>query len=264
MKFRLLLVLLIFSILFTVIVYQIIKPNITTEQALQDEIIDVYWSYEGISGPDYWSSIDASYEACGKGKKQSPINIDQQNLKETNSLIMKIQYGMDDFTIKEKPHTLEVVSKTKNSSILINEKEYKLDSFHFHTPSEHQVGGKAFDMEFHFVHQSEDGNLAVMTVFANAGEENALLKEIWDIYNSSEKEIKNIELINFLPSKKEAYNYIGSLTTPPCTEGVQWIIFEEPIELSETQIAAFKNLFGHNNRPIQPLNDRENLKITVN
>ena len=144
-------------------------------------------------------------------------------------------------------------------------KEYKLAQFHFHTPSEHQLNGQYYDLEIHFVHKDESGNLAVLGVMIQEGRENETLEVIWNSLpkEASKKDVSEKYLIHLpalLPQNQMSFHYDGSLTTPPCTEEVRWIVFEQPIEMSKEQIKAFQQIYTNNHRPIQPLNEREIIK----
>lgn len=234
---------------------------------------DVYWSYAGDTGPEQWKNVNASYEACGKGELQSPINIevsetvDQQEAMKLAEQI-SLNYDQAIFTVENNGHTIEANSTTLENSLLINKKEYNLKGIHFHSPSEHQLNGQYFDMEAHLYHKSEEGEMAVLSLFIQQGEENVQLAEMWDEMPDgveAAKILKNpVDLQLLLPEQKSVYQYMGSLTTPPCTEGVNWFILEQPIEMSEEQINRFSSIFLQNNRPIQELNGREIYKFNLN
>ena len=143
---------------------------------------------------------------------------------------------------------------------MINDEKYELVQFHFHTPSEHEINNKAAAMELHLVHRNEAGKLAVVGVMLTKGKENSLIKEIWENIPATGKTntVSNIKInaANLLPSSKSYYSYTGSLTTPPCSEGVKWNVFVEPITVSEEQIEAFEKIYQVDARPIQPTNRR--------
>ena len=224
------------------------------------------WSYEERTGPEYWGELDASNAACAKGSEQSPINIVSSKVKEDKKLIRKqIYYKPTTFTLLNNGHTIQANATTENNSIVVEGKEYKLTQFHFHTPSEHQFNGQSYDVEIHFVHKDKSGKLAVLGVMIQEGRKNKALKKIWDILPGeetkkvdSEKYLINLQAL--LPQNQVSFYYDGSLTTPPCTEEVEWIIFEQPIEMSKEQIKAFQQIFADNHRPVQPLNEREIIK----
>ena len=152
--------------------------------------------------------------------------------------------------------------------IVVDNKEYKLVQFHFHTPSEHQFNGKNFAMELHFVHKDENNQLAGLGLMIKEGTENTYLKKAWNVL-PTEKTIENvklaepIDLMSLLPKNKNSFRYNGSLTTPPCSEAVKWVVLKEPIEMSKEQIDKFRKIFPDNHRPVQPLNEREVYRSTL-
>ena len=158
-------------------------------------------------------------------------------------------------------NTIEVVYP-KGSWIEVNETKYHLLQFHFHAPSEHAVVGNLYDMEMHFVHKSENDSLAVIAVLIENGRYNTAFDPIWRYLPSVAGESEQIagvvfNAIDLLPRTRHTYRYDGSLTIPPCSEGVKWFVMTTPIEIAQSQIAAFKAVMHGNNRPVQPLNGRE-------
>ena len=224
------------------------------------------WSYEESTGPEYWGGLAASHAACAHGSEQSPINIVSSQVIEDKKLSGKqIYYEPTTFTILNNGHTIQANATTENNSIVVEGKQYNLAQFHFHTPSEHQFNGQNYDIELHFVHKDESGNLAVLGVMIQEGRKNEVLATVWDRLpnegnekDSSEKYLIHLQAL--LPQNQMSFHYDGSLTTPPCTEEVKWIVFEQPIEMSKEQIKAFQQIFKDNHRPIQPLNEREVIK----
>ena len=224
------------------------------------------WSYEERTGPEYWGKLAASNAVCAQGNEQSPINIVSSQVIEDKKIGGKqIYYMPTTFTLHNNGHTIQANAITEKNRLVIEGKEYKLAQFHFHTPSEHQFNSQNYDMEIHFVHKDESGKLAVLGVMIQEGRENEVLATVWDGLpneanekGSSEKYL--IDLQALLPQNQTSFHYEGSLTTPPCTEEVKWIVFEQPIEMSKQQIKAFQQIFANNHRPIQPLNEREIIK----
>lgn len=219
-------------------------------------------------------NVNSNYEACGKGTLQSPINIevnetiDEEQAKKLAEQV-SLNYDQAIFAVENIGHTIEANSTTLDNSLLMNDKEFKLTGIHFHSPSEHQLNGQYFDMEAQLFHESEEGELAIIGLFIESGKENAVLAEMWDEIptdgDAAAKLLKNpVDLQQLLPENKEVYQYVGSLTAPPCTEGVNWLILEEPIEMSNEQINRFSSIFLQNNRPIQQLNDRDVYKFNLN
>lgn len=229
----------------------------------------VHWGYAGEDGPTGWATLDPAYALCGEGKSQSPINIIKTDAKggatwkldyKTTSLRIAHNEHMED--IIDNGHTIQI-TVDEGSTFTFGDKTYNLKQFHFHTPSEHTLDGQHAPMEMHMVHQGEGGDLAVVGVLFQEGKtlnEN-FTKIIANLPNAKgeSKHIKdaNLNLKVHLPRDNYAYHYTGSLTTPPCSESVQWLVLRDPVTLSKDQIEAFSSRIGPNNRPTQPVNDRE-------
>lgn len=228
---------------------------------------EAHWSYEGKTGPEHWSELDQANAACVNGSEQSPINIETANTKKDNEAEkLEINYVPTTFSIQNNGHTIQGNPKTDSNSIVLGDDKYNLAQFHFHTPSEHQVNGDSFAMELHLVHKDADNELAVLGLLIKEGKENANFKETWaSLPKEQTKEDINlkeqIDLTNILPNNQQSFRYDGSLTTPSCSEGVEWIVLEEPIEMSKEQIKMFQDIFPDNHRPVQNLNEREVVKF---
>jgi carbonic anhydrase len=217
-----------------------------------------HWTYEGHEGPEHWGNLDPSYGACSMGHEQSPINLTSA----TPAMV-------GDLDIRWRPVALDVVNNghtiqcntPDGGSLVVDGKEYSLLQFHFHHPSEHVVNGMPHAMEVHFVHQAADKSLAVIGVFFQAGAANSTLAPIWQAMpKEAGGHVQNATMITpaqFLPPREVTWRYAGSLTTPPCSEVVSWIVYQDPIEASVEQINAFGAMFPMNARPAQPLNRRK-------
>jgi carbonic anhydrase len=233
------------------------------EKEETDDTSTAEWSYEEEIGPEHWGELDSSYSACVNGNEQSPINIESSQVKTSEKVEnIVIQYKPTDFSLAHTGHTVQANPASLSNSIVVDDNEYILAQFHFHTPSEHQINSQYLDMELHLVHQDANGKLAVLGLMIQEGKENEALASIWDDLPKSETEedidIKEpVDLQALLPSDQTSYHYNGSLTTPPCAEEVRWIVFDEPIEMSKEQIQAYQEIFPENQRPVQPLNERE-------
>lgn len=220
---------------------------------------ELHWSYGGAGGPDQWGNLKSEFSAC-KGTQQSPINIQTQEA--LGATLTKIKFDWKDsaLNIKNNGHTIQA-NYDGGSSIEVNGGKFNLLQYHFHTPSEHALNGKLYDMEVHFVHKAADGALAVVGVFFKEGAENKALSTVWNNMPTTEGEKKvsgvTISAQDLLPANtSKYYHYMGSLTTPPCNEVVNWYVLENPIEASKAQVKALADLFTVNNRPVQPLNRR--------
>ncbi|CAK0746905.1 Carbonic anhydrase [Gammaproteobacteria bacterium] len=217
-----------------------------------------HWTYEGAEGPEHWGDIASEFAACSKGKTQTPIDI-KGEVKASIAPI-KFNYGTTASEIFNNGHTVQVTI-APGSSITVDGIEFGLKQLHFHTPSENLVHGKPFAMEMHLVHADKDGNLAVVGVMMEKGKENAVLAQLWkQMPQTKDEKIPLNATVNpssLLPSARHYYRFDGSLTTPPCSEGVRWLVLKDPISVSEDQVEAFaKAVHEHNARPIQPVGAR--------
>jgi carbonic anhydrase len=215
------------------------------------------WSYSGENKPSHWGDLNPEFLSCKIGNQQSPINFNRNQ--STNLSNIEFNYKNTSFQLINNGHTIEAKYEP-GSFIKIGEKRYELLQFHFHSPSEHTVEGKNYSMEAHLVHKSEDGKLAVVGVFMKEGKLNESIETLWTHLPTQEgKKIVHAVSVNaiaLLPADRSYYNYMGSLTTPPCREGVSWNVMKTPIEVSSEQIAKFTSVYSGNARPVQPLNRR--------
>ena len=199
---------------------------------------------------------------CKIGRSQSPVNIQKAKADEVYTL--KIDYKPVTLQVLNNGHTLQVNydDKSSVSKFYYNDREFKLLQIHFHTPSEHAFEGKRYSMEAHLVHKSPDGQLAVIGVFLDPGRENSILQLALDNVSDKMNQITLVEnsVINatsLLPDLQHSFHYQGSLTTPPCSENVNWFVMQHHIEISEEQLERFAKLIGENARPVQQLFDRK-------
>jgi len=220
-----------------------------------------HWSYEGEGAPEHWAQIDKRFFICKEGHNQSPINL--TGFTEAELPAIDFNYHLVSTEILDNGHT-EQVNVKKGSSITVDGIVFDLKQFHFHTPSENNINGKSFPLEAHFVHASAEEKLAVVAVMFEEGAENAALKELWAVMPTEvgkHHEIDAKHLDALLPKERDYYRFNGSLTTPPCTEGVRWLVMKKSVTLSKAQIETFKKVMHlHNNRPIQSTNARMILK----
>lgn len=224
-----------------------------------------HWSYEGETGPKSWGALKKEYKDCADGARQSPIDIVTDSIKDAESLDnLYFDYKDTDINIVNNGHTIQVNSDN-TSYALFQGKKFKLLQFHFHSLSEHSINGKYYPMEVHLVHQAEDGELAVVGVFLKEGEYNKELQKIFkfmpvNVGDSSTNHNFKINSNDLLPKVREYYHYLGSLTTPPCTQIVEWYVMKNPIEISQKQLEQFNKLYSGNYRPTTLLNSRVILK----
>ncbi len=227
-----------------------------------------HWGYEGEHGPAAWGTLCPEFTTCGTGKSQSPIDI--SGAKAVLLPEMKTSYTPAQLRIVHHEHVADLINNghtvqvnyPAGSTLVLGEQSFDLAQYHFHAPSEHTLEGQHFPMEMHLVHKSAQGKLAVLGVFISEGAANAAFEPVWaNLPKEKGVEVHlehvTVDVDALLPKARAVYRYEGSLTTPPCSEGVQWLVFAEPITLSAEQIAAFRALVHDNNRPVQPLNGRK-------
>ena len=216
-----------------------------------------HWSYEGAGGPAKWSDLDAANKACSLSAQQSPIDITATIKSQLPAL--KISWGKTADTIVNNGHTIQL-NFAEGSTLKLGDTTYKLLQVHFHRPSEHLVGGKNFPMEAHFVHRADSGALAVIGVLLTEGKPNATFAKIIATMPAKEgPPVKADPAINpngLLPEKLNYYRYPGSLTTPPCSEVVEWLVLTTPMPVAASDVAAFAKLYPMNARPPQKDNRR--------
>lgn len=220
-----------------------------------------HWSYEGAhGGPNHWAELDPEFEACAKGTRQSPIDI--RNTVKTELPALSFQYTpVVEPTILNNGHTVQV-NIPRGQSVAIGDKIYELLQFHLHTPSEEKVNGKHAAMVAHFVHKNVAGQLGVVGVLMQPGpmQKNEAYAPVFDHLPRPGEKITvdglQLDLAALLPTSLGYYSFDGSLTTPPCSEAVNWIVLKKPVALGAEQIKAFRRLFNANARPVQPLNGR--------
>lgn len=229
------------------------KPPIAAEPVHAEHI---HWSYEGMGGPENWGKLDPKNSLCASGSRQSPIDI-RDGIKVDLEPI-RFDYRPAAFRIVDNGHTVQVALDA--GSLTITGKTYQFVQFHFHKPSEERIDGRAFDMVAHLVHKSDDGQLAVVAVLLERGDENPFIQTLWNNLplerNQEVRVASSIDLNALLPAKRTYYTYMGSLTTPPCSEGVLWLVMKQPASISGDQISIFSRLYPRNARPIQSVAGR--------
>ena len=252
------------------VLFVVLQSDKKTAPAPHKEEHAVHWSYEPGTGPADWGAMDPAWSLCAEGRAQSPIDLTNATPTELPSVELRLPSGQDVEVLNQEGvidaldngHTIQINAKT-GEKMTVGDKVYALLQFHLHAPSEHTVDGKHFPMEMHFVHQAEDGALAVIGVFIEEGAENRALAPLWKQLAEAPGTEATVELpvkfgdrIFTTGGQSGVFHYEGSLTAPPCTEGVKWFLRRTPTQLSRAQIAAFTAVYDHNNRPVQALNDR--------
>jgi carbonic anhydrase len=216
-----------------------------------------HWSYEGDGGPAKWGDLDAANKVCAIGSQQSPIDIGATIKSRLPAL--RINWARSADTIVNNGHTIQL-NFAEGSSMTLGDVKYKLLQLHFHRPSEHLIGGRNFPMEAHFVHRAESGALAVVGVLMATGKANAAFSRIVSTMPATEgPAVKADARINpnaLLPAGHGYYRYPGSLTTPPCSEIVEWLLLTDPVHVADADVAGFARLYPLNARPVQKDNRR--------
>ncbi len=224
-----------------------------------------HWSYlkNDAGGPSHWGDLARNFAMCEKGREQSPIDIGRAS---SSKIAPKLEwdYGAASLQIENNGHTIQSNIVGEKFGIKIDGESFKLAQFHFHAPSEHRISGIPSDMELHFVHKNASGGLAVVGVMINelAGRENKFFKPIWDVlprdFHTKVQNPVTVALESLMPAGRQYFHYQGSLTTPPCSEGVRWFVLKDPVTMSSGQIEMYTSVFhGPTNRPVQPLQGRE-------
>jgi len=217
-----------------------------------------HWSHEDEAGPARWGELAPDFKACQLGVEQTPIDLRTPITAELGKAV-DVAYQSRRFRILNNGHTIQV-NVEPGSHCVIGGEQYELLQYHFHHPSEHLLAGKGFDLECHFVHRAASGKLAVLGVFVTPGADNATLKPIFDAMPTEESRERYVATplnpADLLPRGNGFFRYMGSLTTPPCSEGPTWTVFKNAIEASPAQIRQFAALFPNNARPVQELHRR--------
>lgn len=226
-------------------------PSSELDEASHEQ--KTHWAYSGAEGPEYWGSLSEDFALCGDGRYQSPVNF-PQTLPPRDLVHLEFDYTETSATMIDNGHTIVVEPDEDSNELLVDGEVHSLLQFHFHAQSEHQVDGKVFPLELHLVHASKSGKLAVVGVFFEAGAANEPLGEVFDkMEDSSEDPLlleSNVDLLALLPAQRLGWNYSGSLTTPPCTEGVAWNVHATPSTASAAQLEAFSKLHPGSYRPV--------------
>lgn len=217
-----------------------------------------HWGYDGDAGPSHWGELDPSWHVCSDGRNQSPIDL--QDAVDADLPSLELHYAVGGVDEINNGHTIQI-DYAPGSWITLDGRDYALKQFHFHAPSENHINGREYPLEAHLVHADAEGNLAVIAVMFEEGIHNQALAKAWQDMptrpHSHHKLQKRASAEALLPENRDYYRFNGSLTTPPCSEGVVWLVMKEPVTASPVQMEEFKRVMGHpNNRPLQPVNAR--------
>ena len=231
---------------------------LATHAAMAANEAHPHWSYTGAHGAAHWAELDATNEACALGHQQSPIDI--RKAQQADLPPLAFNYGRIAPSIVNNGHTIQV-NVPAGQFLQVGEQRYELLQFHFHTPSEESIRGKRRAMVAHFVHRAADGSLGVVAALIQPGKANPAFEAVLSHLPPHPKETITVEgleldLAAMLPATRRYYDFQGSLTTPPCSEGVHWMVLAEPVTVSPGAIQAFRRLYAANARPVQPLHGR--------
>ncbi|HSD39809.1 MAG TPA: carbonic anhydrase family protein [Rhodocyclaceae bacterium] len=235
------------------------KPAVMPAQASAAAVVlqDLHWSYEGLAGPENWGKLDAEFSVCTNGKRQSPIDI-RDGIKVEQEAI-QFDYKPSFFRIVDNGHTIQITYGA-GSHLTVMGRTYDLVQMHFHHPAEERINGKGFAMVAHLVHRDPEGRLAVVAVLLESGQANRFIQTLWNNLPLEKNEDYapriSIQADEILPANRDYFSYIGSLTTPPCTEGVLWLVMKQPVQLSAEQIDVFSRFYPNNARPLQAASGR--------
>ncbi len=233
------------------------KPHHPTKHKEHSSIKHTKWSYKGLTGPEMWGDLEHKFSTCKTGTMQSPINLVWTKPKKAGSI--QFHYKDSDYKLEDNGHTIKA-SFSPGSKIIIRGEEFELAQFHFHAHSEHSIANKFYPLEAHFVHKNKNGDLAVIGVLFVEGKSNPYLESMWQQFpkekNRQIASSTSFNPLNLIPTTQTYYHYQGSLTSPPCSENVNWNVFNTPVELSKEQLTHFNVLYAKNYRPIQSTNKR--------
>lgn len=228
------------------------SANVDEKNKKNAALNDQHWSYEGEAGPLSWGKLNPANTKCDLGDRQSPIDIRDGIRVELDPI--NFDYKPTQFQVIDNGHTIQVLLSAGNY-MNVSGKNFELMQFHFHRPSEERINGKGSEMVAHLVHKDREGKLAVVAILLELGEPHPVIQSVWNNLplekNDAVKALKNIDVGQLIPKQRGYFTYMGSLTTPPCSEGVLWMVMKEPMTISAEQSAIFARLYPNNARPLQ-------------
>ncbi len=228
--------------------------------AVAEPHVEEHWSYTGHTGPENWGKLKPDYERCAQGLRQSPINIQSSETLLGPAEPLRFQYRTSGGSVVHNGHTLQVDLEGDNT-LTVRGDTYRLKQFHFHHPAEERINNRSFAMVAHLVHQNDAGQLAVVAVLMDPGTSNPLVRKVWthlpvDVNDRVRLPSNLVNLNELLPADRRYYQFLGSLTTPPCSEGVLWMVLKGIQTIGQDELKLFGQLFPNNARPVQPRNGR--------
>jgi carbonic anhydrase len=221
---------------------------------------EVHWDYAGANGPLAWADLKPDFATCGTGKRQSPINIDESQTLRGPAEAISFDYRPSSGSVVNNGHTIQI-DVSGDNGIMVRGSRYQLVQLHFHHPSEERINYRSFAMVAHLVHKDYMGRLAVVAVLLEPGAANAVINNFWTYMPLGPGDrvmmpAGSVDLNGLLPKDQRYYQFMGSLTTPPCSEEVLWMILKQPVTLSQEQMRMFAQQYPNNARPVQPTNGR--------
>lgn len=219
-----------------------------------------HWDYDGNNGPKMWGQLEPDFALCANGQRQSPIPIEEERTLQGPAEALEFNYTPSGATVVNNGHTIQVDVQGENT-LVVRGSRYRLVQFHFHTPAEEQINGKRAAMVAHLVHRNDEGQLAVVAVLLEPGAANPMIDKVWTYMPLDAKDRVRmppglLNLNELLPADQRYYQFMGSLTTPPCSEGVLWMVLKSPMQISAAQLKLFTQLYPMNARPVQAVNGR--------
>jgi carbonic anhydrase len=222
---------------------------------------NAHWSYQGPAGPQTWGGLKPEFTLCSSGQRQSPIDIRGGLAVDLDPV--KFNYQASPFAVIDNGHTVQA-NLAQGNSIEIGGKRFELVQFHFHRPSEERIDGRQFELSVHLVHKDDQGRLAVVAVLMDRGSPQPVVQKVWNNLPLEKGEELSarvaLDLNELLPADRRYFTYMGSLTTPPCSEGVQWVVMRQPLTMSPEQIELFARIYPMNSRPVQQASGRRILQ----
>ncbi|WP_035052059.1 carbonic anhydrase [Andreprevotia chitinilytica] len=226
-----------------------------------------HWTYSGEEGPAHWGAISKDFHTCEAGRAESPINIFKAKKAPDSFSRIQFHYAAMPLDLLNTGHAMQFVAEPGKDSVTLGDTSYQLVQFHFHSPGEERFAGKASPLDVHLVHADANGKMLVVAVQFKVGKQaNPALQTLLAHMPAKVNEHTHIDDIlvdpsGLLPEQRGYYTYSGSLTTPPCSEGVTWIELKQPVSISKAQLQAMRKFYYHNQRPVQPLNGREIIEV---
>jgi carbonic anhydrase len=232
------------------------KKQAAAKEAAIAAIPKVYsnvWSYEGETGPANWGKINPAWAKCGTGNRQSPIDI-RDGMKVDLEQIT-FDYHPSSFNVTDNGHTVQVMVGSGNF-LTVGNRTYELIQFHFHRPSEERINGKGYEMVVHLVHKDGEGRIAMLALLLERGKPQPVIQTVWNNLPLEKLDtaapVEPLDPLDLIPARRDYFTFMGSMTTPPCNEGVLWLVMKEPVQASPAQMALFSRLYPLNARPTQP------------